>query len=76
MTDTKLKRAIAGDEGERDLQPDWTRAKLILPHAKQSIHLRLEQDIIEFFKGLGKGHITRMQAVLKAYVDAHRPHAK
>jgi uncharacterized protein (DUF4415 family) len=71
-----LERIIAEDEDERDLRPDWTRAKLVLPRARQSVHLRLEQDVIDFFKAAGKGHISRMQAVLKAYVDAHRPHAK
>ena len=76
MTDEELERLIAEDEDERGIRPDWTRARLILPHAKQSVHLRLEQDIIDFFKSHGKGHISRMQAVLKAYVDAHRPHAK
>ena len=76
MSDKKLERLIAEDDDERGIRPAWTRAKLVLPHAKQSIHLRLEKDIIEFFKGRGKGHITRMQAVLKAYVDAHRPNAK
>jgi uncharacterized protein (DUF4415 family) len=76
MTDEKLEQLIADDEDERGIRPDWTQAKLILPHAKQSVHLRLEQDIIDFFKAHGKGHIARMQAVLKAYVDAHRPHAK
>jgi len=76
ISDKKLELLITEDEDERDIRPDWTRSILILPHAKQSIHLRLDQDIIEFFKGYGKGHITRMQAVLKAYVDAHRPHAK
>jgi uncharacterized protein (DUF4415 family) len=40
------------------------------------VHLRLEQEIIDFFKGQGKGHISRMQAVLKAYVTAHKPHAR
>ena len=74
MSDEQLDHLIAEDE--RDIQPDWTRAKLILPHAKQSIHLRLEEDIINFFKSSGKGHISRMQAVLKAYVSAHSPHAK
>jgi uncharacterized protein (DUF4415 family) len=76
MTDAELERAIAEDEDERDLHPDWTRAKLVLSEPKQSVHLRLEQDIIDFFKAHGKGHISRMQAVLKAYVNAHRPHAK
>jgi uncharacterized protein (DUF4415 family) len=76
MTDEKLERLIAEDEDERGIRPDWTRAKLIFPQSKQSIHLRLEQDIIKYFKSQGKGHISRMQAVLKAYVDAHRPHTK
>ena len=76
MTDDRLERLIAEDEDERRLRPDWTRAKLIFPQAKQSVHLRLEQGIIEYFRSQGKGHISRMQAVLKAYVDAHRPHAK
>ena len=76
MTDEKLERLIAEDEDERGLRPDWTQAKLVFPQAKQSVHLRLEQDIIKYFKAHGKGHISRMQAVLKAYVDAHRPHAK
>jgi uncharacterized protein (DUF4415 family) len=76
MTDAELERVIAEDEDERDLQPDWTRAKLVLVEPKQSVPLRLDQEIIDYFKAQGKGHISRMQAVLKAYVNAHRPHAK
>jgi uncharacterized protein (DUF4415 family) len=76
MTDAELERVISENEDERDLQPDWTRAKLVLGEPKQSIHLRLEQEIIDFFKTQGKGHISRMQAVLKAYANAHRPNAK
>ena len=76
MTDEVLEKAIAEDKEERGVRADWTRAKLVLPQVKRDVHLRLEEDIIEYFKSLGKGHITRMQAVLKAYVDAHRSHAK
>jgi uncharacterized protein (DUF4415 family) len=76
ISDEKLEKLIAEDEDERGLRPDWTKAKLILPQAKQSVHLRIEQSIVEYFKSQGKGHISRMQAVLKAYVDAHRPHPK
>ena len=74
ITDEALERLVAEDE--RDIRADWTQAKLILPQAKQSVHLRLDQEIIAFFKSTGKGHISRMQTVLKAYVDAHRPHPK
>lgn len=76
QTDEELERLIAEDEDERGIRADWTQAKLILPQAKQSVHLRLEQEIISFFRSEGKGHISRMQAVLKAYVEAHRPHTK
>ena len=72
LTEADLERLIAEDPEERDFVPDWTQAKLVVPQAKQSVHLRLDRDIIEFFKAQGKGHITRMQTVLRAYVDAHR----
>jgi uncharacterized protein (DUF4415 family) len=75
-TDADLERLVAEDEDERGLTPDWTRAKLVLPQAKQSVHLRLEKEIITFFKSQGKGHISRMQAVLKAYVEAHKERSK
>ena len=76
QTDAELERLVASDEDERGIRADWTQAKLVLPQAKQSVHLRLEQEIISFFKAKGKGHISRMQAVLKAYVDAQRSQAK
>jgi uncharacterized protein (DUF4415 family) len=72
MTEADLERAIAEDEDERDLDPDWTRAELVIPRPRQSVHLRLEPEVVDFFKAGGKGHITRMQAVLRAYVDAQK----
>jgi uncharacterized protein (DUF4415 family) len=72
ITDEELERLVTADEDEHGILPDWTQAKLVLPRAKQSVHLRLDGEIIAFFKSQGKGHISRMQAVLKAYVDAHR----
>jgi uncharacterized protein (DUF4415 family) len=73
MTEADLERAIAEDEeDERDLDPDWTRAELVMPGPRQSVHLRLEPEVVDFFKAGGKGHITRMQAVLRAYVDAQK----
>ena len=72
MTEADLERAIAADEDERDLEPDWTRADLVLPRPRRSVHLRLEPEVVDFFKAGGKGHITRMQAVLRAYVNAQK----
>jgi len=43
-----------------------------MPAGKTSVHLRVDTDIVEWFKTRGKGHLTRMNAVLRAYVDAHK----
>ena len=43
-----------------------------MPRGKTSVHLRLDNDIVDWFKDHGKGHLTRMNAVLRAYVDAHK----
>ena len=39
---------------------------------KVSIHLRLDEDVLEWFKAQGKGHLTRMNAVLRAYFESRR----
>jgi len=38
LTDQELEQRIAEDEDERDRRPDWTRAELVLPQAKRSVH--------------------------------------
>jgi len=76
VSDAELERLVAEDPDERGMAPDWTRAELVLPQARQSVHLRLEAEVVEFFRSQGKGHISRMQAVLKTYADAHRQSAK
>ena len=50
----------------------WKQARVVMPSAKTSVHLRLDADVVDWFKAQGRGHLTRMNAVLRAYVDAHR----
>lgn len=50
----------------------WARAVEVEPQSPTSVHLKLDPEVFDFFKRQGKGHITRMQNVLKAYVKAHR----
>jgi uncharacterized protein (DUF4415 family) len=61
-------------EGE-NLGPDfWAKANVEGPRKPRSVHLKLEPEVFEFFhrQSGGKGHLTKMQKVLKAYADAHR----
>ncbi len=42
-------------------------------YTKNSVTLRIDHDVLEWFKEKGRGYQTRMNAVLKAYVKAHQP---
>ena len=50
----------------------WAHARLMpaLFPRKASVHLRLDQNVLDWFKAQGKGHLTRMNAVLRTYVHA------
>ena len=50
----------------------WKRARLVMSESKKSVHLRVDADVYDWFKGQGKGHLTRMNAVLRSYYEAHR----
>ena len=41
-------------------------------HRKRAISLRVDRDVLEFFKSGGRGYQTRMNAVLRAYMEAHK----
>lgn len=64
------------DAPERDNLSDsvfWETAKVVMPQRAKSVHLRIDPEVYDYFfrASGGKGHLTRMQAVLKAYVTAH-----
>jgi uncharacterized protein (DUF4415 family) len=52
----------------------WKRARVVMPSGKTSVHLRInsDSDVFEWFKRQGQGHLTRMHAVLRSYVDAQK----
>ena len=49
-------------------------ARLIMPtsNAKVPVSLRVDDDVLAWFKEQGGGHLTRMNAVLRAYVQSHK----
>ena len=53
------------------LGPDfWKKAVLRMPQKKVSLTLRLDQDVVSWFRGTGRGYQTKMNAVLRSYVGA------
>lgn len=61
-------------EGESLGAEFWSSAVVVSSKRARSVHLRLDPEVFEFFyrQNGGKGHLTRMQNVLRAYANAHR----
>ncbi|HEV2127535.1 MAG TPA: BrnA antitoxin family protein [Thermomicrobiales bacterium] len=69
MTDEEAEAAI---DHEEEGEFDWNAAYVGSAPAKQQITVRFDTDIIEWFKENGPGYQTRMNQVLRAYIEAQR----
>jgi uncharacterized protein (DUF4415 family) len=48
---------------------DWSNAVAVYPQPKQALSIRVDQDVLDFFKASGKGYQTRINAVLRHYMQ-------
>ena len=62
------------DAPKHAVEPEfWASARVVMPPpGKTSVHLRLDSDVLEWFKQGGKGHLSRMNAVLRSFMDAQK----
>ena len=74
LSDRAIESAVKSDpDAAPILDKEWFRtAKLALPERKVPISLRMDREVVEWFKASGRRYQSRMNAVLKAYVRAHR----
>ncbi|MBM4301510.1 MAG: BrnA antitoxin family protein [Deltaproteobacteria bacterium] len=49
----------------------FEKAVIVLPQPKASVSIRLDQEVLDWFKAQGKGYQTRINALLRAYMEAH-----
>jgi uncharacterized protein (DUF4415 family) len=70
QTDWDRVKAAPDHQGEQEIDVDWSKASLVEPEPKKLISLRIDADIVEFFRSQGKGYQTRMNTVLRAYKEA------
>lgn len=42
------------------------------PPSKQQITIRLDYDVLKWFRAQGEGYQTRINALLRAYMEAHQ----
>lgn len=75
LTDEDIERAVADDPDQSFwTDEDWANARVVWPQGKAPVTLRLDKDIIAWFKLRGRGYQTRINAVLRAFVEAQKPH--
>ena len=55
---------------EDDFEVDWSSARLVVPEVKGAVSIRLDADVLAFFRAQGRGYQTRINAVLRAYKEA------
>ncbi len=71
MSQDKVERLA--DEEDGKLEEGWEHGVVLgLPVPKADIHIRLDADVVDWFKAQGKGYQTRINAVLRAFVGTRR----
>ena len=51
------------------LDLDWTKARLVIPPGKEVVTLRLDIDVLGWFRAQGKGYQTRINQVLRVWYE-------
>ncbi len=69
MTESEIEAAIASDPDEAGMDVDWSTVSVDLPQPKEILNMRIDADVLQFFRSQGKGYQTKINAVLRSYVD-------
>jgi uncharacterized protein (DUF4415 family) len=72
MTEEEIESDIASDPNEAGMVVDWDTVSVKLPEAKADLHMRIDRDVLDFFRKTGRGYQTRINAVLRSYVERAR----
>src|SRR5437016_6233480 len=67
LTDEEIEASIANDPDWSD-DWHWSEAVLVIPPKKKAISIRVDADVLDYFKKEGAGYQRRMNAVLRSYV--------
>lgn len=48
---------------------DWSEAVLVVPPKKKAISIRVDEDVLDYFKKQGEGYQRRINAVLRSFMN-------
>jgi len=69
LTDKDIEAAVHDDPDAVPLDVDWSEAVLVIPPKKTAISIRVDEDVLDYFKKAGAGYQRRMNAVLRSYMQ-------
>jgi uncharacterized protein (DUF4415 family) len=69
LTEEDIARAVANDPDAAPIDIDWSDAVLVIPARKKAISIRVDEDVLDFFKKAGNGYQRRINAVLRSYMQ-------
>lgn len=72
MTSEEIEATVAADPDEADMIMDWENATIEMPQPKAVLNMRIDQEVLDYFRNTGKGYQSRINAVLKSYVSRMR----
>jgi uncharacterized protein (DUF4415 family) len=72
LTDEEIEEAVRNDPDAVPLDFDWSEAVLVIPPKKRAISIRVDEDVLTYFKEEGAGYQRRMNAVLRSYMQQKR----
>jgi len=72
MTDEEIEEAVRNDPDAVPLDVDWSKAILVVPPKKKAISIRVDEDVLDYFKNEGTGYQRRINAVLRSYMQQKR----
>jgi uncharacterized protein (DUF4415 family) len=76
LTDDEIAAAVASDPDAAPLDVDWSQAVLVVPAKKKAISIRVDPDVLDYFKKEGAGYQRRINAVLRSYVEQKQKRGK
>jgi uncharacterized protein (DUF4415 family) len=69
-TEEEIARQISEDPDLQGFEEiDWSKA-VFVPATKRAISIRLDADLLDFFKSQGSGYQSRINKVLRHYMDS------
>ena len=69
LTDKQIEEAVRTDPDAVPLDIDWSDAVLVIPPKKKAISIRVDEDVLDYFKKQGAGYQRRMNAVLRSFMQ-------